>query len=108
MLFAAGDDGVGGFDARTNMSFCGQSNPTFPSSSPYVTSVGGTQFSQSPLDVCGSSQGFLGGMTFSCSTQFGVAEVASSVRTGSRITTGGGFSREFPQPTYQSAAVQSY
>lgn len=37
LLFAAGDDGASGYDARTNSSFCSTFNPTYPGSSPYVS-----------------------------------------------------------------------
>ena len=41
ILAASGDDGVAGFLARDNPSYCGYS-PQFPSTSPYIVSVGGT------------------------------------------------------------------
>lgn len=44
LLFAAGDDGVGGEGVRSNgTSACPVFRPAFPASSPYVTAVGGTQ-----------------------------------------------------------------
>lgn len=103
LLFAAGDDGVGGYDARTNSSFCSQFNPTFPGSSPYVvclfclpcrllftflhrwvTSIGGTQLSQQATAICSMNQGFPGGMNFYCDNEFGVGEAVCSVATGAR------------------------
>lgn len=102
LLFAAGDDGVGGYDARTNASFCSQFNPTFPGSSPYVlsltcvdgngipdafrwvTSIGGTQLSQEPSAICSMKQPFPGGLNFYCDNEFGVGETVCSVATGAR------------------------
>jgi len=60
----------------------------YPTSSPYVTSVGATQF----ISSGGSIQ----------------KEVACSVKTGGIITTGGGFSSFQQQPSYQSAAVRDF
>lgn len=121
LLFAAGDDGVGGYDARTNSSFCSQFNPTFPGSSPYVTSVGGTQLSPQPTAICGQSQTLAGGISFYCDNEFGVGEAVCSVSSGARcgaltrrltqddansypnrITTGGGFSNVNGRPSYQA------
>jgi len=109
LLFAAGDDGIAGFDARFNDTFCNQSNPVFPSSSPYVTSVGGTQFSGSPYEICMQSQPIPGGLQFQCGHDaLSFTEVVSSIATGSRITSGGGFSNAFSMPSYQSTLVQEY
>ena len=94
ILFASGDDGAGSVDSRTDLTEgCRRHNPNFPSSSPWITSVGGTQLgpaksrSQSPRQR---------------------GEIVSSARTGSAITTGGGFSHFFPRPSYQARAVQGY
>ena len=88
LFFATGDDGASGITCRYGN--CSIFNPTFPPSSPYVTSVGGTQigrYKDTPTDQ--------------------VEVVADSV-TGSFITSGGGFSNRYAQPSYQSMAVQSY
>jgi len=61
----------------------------FPASSPYVTSVGATQF------------------IWKSSTSV-AAEVVASILTGAIITTGGGFSSFQPQPAYQASAVQAW
>lgn len=42
VLSSAGDDGVSGYRARYRPTRCGYF-PYFPASSPYVTSIGGTQ-----------------------------------------------------------------
>jgi tripeptidyl-peptidase-1 len=104
LLFSSGDDGVGGYTLRTNTSICEQRGfaPEFPSSSPYVTAVGGTQFSNRYLPVCAHS---IGSLDYTCD---GVGEIVSSSATGSRITSGGGFSINFEQPSFQKEAVTSY
>eukprot|EP01116_Phalansterium_solitarium_P016018 TRINITY_DN361_c0_g1_i1.p1 TRINITY_DN361_c0_g1~~TRINITY_DN361_c0_g1_i1.p1 ORF type:complete len:703 (+),score=220.70 TRINITY_DN361_c0_g1_i1:849-2957(+) len=63
--------------------------PDYPTSSPWVTSVGATQF-KSP-----------DGKTVS-------SEIAASILTGAAISTGGGFSHFQPMPAYQTKAVQQY
>lgn len=60
----------------------------YPASSPYVTSVGATQFLWSGSSVS--------------------SEVVASILTGSSITTGGGFSSYQPGPDFQKAAVASF
>lgn len=75
----------------------------YPTSSPYgmvispinvhliivaVTSVGGTQFKWKGNNIVG--------------------EIGASVKSGARITTGGGFSNFHTQPSYQASAVASY
>lgn len=61
----------------------------FPTSSPYVTSVGATQF----ISYDGQTVG---------------DEVAASLKAGAIITSGGGFSEEQDQPSWQTAAVRAY
>uniref|UniRef100_A0A8C4V479 Tripeptidyl-peptidase 1 n=1 Tax=Falco tinnunculus TaxID=100819 RepID=A0A8C4V479_FALTI len=74
ILFASGDDGAGCRRVRSgNHTF----RPSFPASSPYVTTVGGTSF-KNPFLV--------------------TAEVTDYI-------SGGGFSNIFPMPDYQAAAV---
>ncbi|KYQ88348.1 peptidase S8 and S53 domain-containing protein [Tieghemostelium lacteum] len=63
----------------------------YPTSSPYVTSVGATQFLVSPPPHQNISQ-----------------EVGASILTQAKITTGGGFSTFQPMPSYQQKAVQTY
>jgi len=58
----------------------------YPTSSPYVTSVGATQFIQGDH----------------------IKEISCSILTGAIITTGGGFSSFQPQPTYQVDTVKRY
>jgi tripeptidyl-peptidase-1 len=69
-------------------------NPTFPSSSPWITSVGGTQLAPSSLrDILRNSSR---------------EEVTCDSKTGCVVTTGGGFSWRYARPAYQTAAVESY
>jgi tripeptidyl-peptidase-1 len=81
---ASGDDGVANFEARNNPSECGFT-PSYPATSPYLTAVGATQGPESDAK-----------------------EIACSSATGGLITTGGGFSDYFPQPSWQSVAVKHY
>lgn len=71
-LFASGDNGAGCKKQKFR--------PMFPSSSPYVTTVGGTAFND-PFTVSGEY--------------------------GYEIS-GGGFSNIFPQPSYQTDVVEQY
>lgn len=113
LLFAAGDDGVGGFTVRqggesacpvfhvspidtdvaavatVTLTLDSRAQPAFPASSPYATAVGGTQILRHDPTVPRS-------------------EFTSDSVTGSMITTGGGFSSRYAAPTYQEVAVQSY
>jgi len=103
ILFASGDSGVN--DANAANPNCTQNQhfvALFPASSPYVTSVGATQFSTQVLPVC--SQEVIG-LPVTCDK---TGEIACSISTGSRITSGGGFSDHFAQPSYQSEVVANY
>ncbi|KAK3728842.1 hypothetical protein QZH41_007642 [Actinostola sp. cb2023] len=73
LLFASGDDGANCID---NKKF----RPSFPASSPFVTTVGGTAF--------------VNPFTASAEYAYGIS--------------GGGFSNVFNQQSYQTAAVQHY
>ena len=85
---SSGDDGVIGFIGRGNPSFCGY-YAQFPTTSPYVTSVGGTEGPERNLpEVACISGGNIDDYTI--------------------ITTGGGFSLDYPQPSWQSSVVQTY
>jgi tripeptidyl-peptidase-1 len=84
VIVSSGDDGAAGNAARSDTSYCGYS-ASFPASSPYVTAVGATQGPES-----------------------GSTEVVCSSATGGVITSGGGFSSIFSQPSYQSAHVSAY
>ncbi|XP_004642106.1 tripeptidyl-peptidase 1 [Octodon degus] len=76
LLFASGDSGAGCWSVSGKHQF----RPSFPASSPYVTTVGGTSF-QNPFRITN--------------------EVVDYI-------SGGGFSNEFPQPSYQKEAVTQF
>ncbi|KAI0093145.1 subtilisin-like protein [Irpex rosettiformis] len=90
VLYSSGDQGVGGGGdlcllPNGTQSFNGRIfNPTFPSTCPYITSVGATQV------VAGHK----------------VTDPESA--TYEVIFSGGGFSNRFPIPDYQKSAVQSF
>jgi tripeptidyl-peptidase-1 len=76
ILFASGDQGVWGREGPST----GQFNPDFPAASPYITAVGGTDFTGSQITS-----------TETCCQD-----------------SGGGFSNTFARPSYQTTAVQAY
>jgi tripeptidyl-peptidase-1 len=84
IIVASGDDGAVNYKVRSDPSACGYFT-SFPSSSPYVTSVGATS-----------------------GPEAGTTEVACSSDTGGLITTGGGFSTYFSIPAYQKTQVSEY
>lgn len=84
IFVSSGDDGAPGNQARYLSRKCSYS-PSFPATSPYVTAVGATQGPESGSD-----------------------EIACQSNEGGVITTGGGFSTLFEQPSYQSSAVSGY
>ena len=87
-----GDDGCGGQSLRTTGSAgCTTFRPEWPSTSPYVTSVGGTIMGRIQDDGNGDME-----------------EVVSDVQQGSFITTGGGFSTRYDRPYYQDTLVNNY
>lgn len=101
LLISSGDSGANG---RTNGD-CSipQLRAAFPSSSPYVTSVGATEFRNATYNlqnapaICQS--------TWSCVS--GGVEAAVSVDL-SGFTSGGGFSNISARPSYQNDAVNAY
>ncbi|XP_003512905.2 tripeptidyl-peptidase 1 isoform X1 [Cricetulus griseus] len=76
LLFASGDTGAGCWSVSGRHKF----RPSFPASSPYVTTVGGTSF-RNPFLITN--------------------EVVDYI-------SGGGFSNVFPQPSYQEEAVAQF
>ena len=79
ILAASGDDGTGGHGGVFG---CKQFDPTWPASSPYVTSVGGTY-----LQSTGNTGSY------------------SEIGWG---FSGGGYSAVFPRPSYQDTAASAY
>jgi len=84
VVVSSGDDGVANFGARSDKTQCGF-HPSYPATSPYVVAVGATQGPES-----------------------GKPETACQSDTGGIITTGGGFSTVFAQPSYQSTEVAKF
>jgi len=111
ILVATGDAGVqGATQMGGSPPSCRPFLPVFPASSPYVTSVGGTQFSFRTSEACWTQVYSLGtgsSTEFAC-PDLDVGEIACSAHTGAMITTGGGFSNVFPVPDYQKKAVNSF
>jgi tripeptidyl-peptidase-1 len=72
--------------------------PSFPATSPYVTAVGATMGPEMGLGeiACQSDKKYPGVLQNTAVTVSGI------------ITSGGGFSTYFPQPSYQKAAVAKY
>ena len=87
IIVSAGDSGVAGYlyqNAKISsnwQSYCGY-GPQFPATSPYVTTVGGTQGGSNEKPSQCDSQG--------------------------AITTGGGFSNYYSTPSFQQSQVNSY
>ncbi|KAG4026264.1 hypothetical protein MFRU_043g00670 [Monilinia fructicola] len=82
VLFGSGDNGVGANGTCvSNVDNSTTFLAMFPSTCPYVTSVGGTKFINPEV-------------------------VASDSRNG--YVSGGGFSRYFPRPSWQDAAIKPY
>lgn len=103
VLVASGDDGVSGnFVAKEGLKYCGVNREEFPSSSPWVTSVGGTQLAQENVPVCGYASE---DVMVQCPHD---GEVVCTSDKGGGITSGGGFSSDFPRPWYQHEAVEHY
>lgn len=98
VLVASGDDGVSGlrpeFAHIPHDRVCEQSGPQWPSSSPYITTVGATML-LIPQDV---PKPFF----------YTDEEVVCSGELGAIITSGGGFSNVYPRPKYQDQVVSQY
>ncbi|KAF7197078.1 Tripeptidyl-peptidase SED1 [Pseudocercospora fuligena] len=96
VLFSSGDYGVAGNGGQCinstggyqNGTLGGRFNPAFPSTCPYVTSVGATQVKPGTNILQSRTQ-----PEMACETV---------------IYSGGGFSNVFPMPPYQSSAVKTY
>ncbi|CAI5720169.1 unnamed protein product [Peronospora destructor] len=99
VVIAAGDDGVTGLRPELKKipfeDTCLQSGPQWPSSSPYITTVGATMLLRNAQQAT---------KPFFRTKE----EVACSVENGEIITTGGGFSNIYAMPEYQVTAVKRY
>lgn len=103
ILVASGDDGAhGNLVATEGKKFCNQAREEFPASSPWVTTVGGTQFATATSPVC---QYYSSNVIVHCDQ---AGEVVCTSATGGGITTGGGFSSDFSRPWYQVDHVEHY
>ncbi|KAF2439621.1 subtilisin-like protein [Karstenula rhodostoma CBS 690.94] len=85
VIFGSGDGGVGGVQpggsCKSNVDGSTRFIPLFPSSCPYVTSIGAT---------------------------VGFSPEVAAYDPRNKFSTGGGFSNYFPQPAWQAKAVSSY
>lgn len=99
VLIASGDDGVTGLRPVVEkiplQDRCLESGPQWPSSSPYMTSVGATMLLPHRPQVA---------PVFFLTNE----EVVCSAEMGESITTGGGFSNVYALPEYQRKAVERY
>jgi len=102
IFVSSGDSGANGrTDPDCTLPYL---KPDYPGCSPYITSVGATQFNdpefnlQNPPPIC-SDQGY------SCIS--GGTEVAVSF-DHANFASGGGFSNYSPMPDYQQTAVKAY
>jgi len=87
ILFCSLDDGAPGPSARSDPTKCNMFRPCFPTSSPYATSVGATQFSNRLDPICSMGGIIAGELSAECEE---VGEIACSSDTGGVITSGGG------------------
>jgi tripeptidyl-peptidase-1 len=109
MLASSGDSGCHGRTDKVCL-FNPDMHPDFPAGSPFITAVGGTNLDRnSPIDVSGATSPVcMTGGQFAGRCAMNGTEIVSSTGTGSRITSGGGFSNLTPRPAYQAAAVEAY
>ena len=110
LLFASGDTGITSFnpaaksddEGESALAACSSTHPEFPTSSPYVLSVGATQLSDHHSPICGKRWR---GVMVGCST---AKEIVCSAATGGVITSGGGFSTRHARPKWQERQVEHY
>ncbi|KAI5480340.1 hypothetical protein MNV49_000915 [Pseudohyphozyma bogoriensis] len=120
-VFAAGDSGVAGtgdYGAQCYDSATGELSddgtifgPSFPSTCPYVLSVGATQ--TNTVSSSSSSSSLLGSLTSAVTSTISSLTGTSTVTlTESACSTviysGGGFSNVFAMPSYQKTAIANY
>jgi subtilase family serine protease len=109
LLAASGDDGTaGGHQSEDN---CATMGPIYPSSSPWVLSIGATSIeaSNSTVEEFDIAQPPICTNTFyqcQCTTSTNEQPALGSNTAG--FDTGGGFSIHLAQPSYQTKAVQAY
>ncbi|OQS02453.1 tripeptidyl-peptidase [Thraustotheca clavata] len=100
VIMSSGDDGVAGqrpglekVSTTDKANWCKVSGPQWPTSSPFLTSVGATMYMRKT-----QSSGYF----------FTNEEVVCSSDLGGLITSGGGFSNKYARPSYQDTAVGRY
>lgn len=112
LMVSSGDDGVGSeFAAELGEAGCAISHPEWPTSSPWVTSVGATQLSDRHLKICaaeGANDTVWNPFSVPVSCGKTVGEVVCSSSKGAIITSGGGFSNVYKRPHWQGSAVDDY
>ena len=96
ILSASGDDGVAGYKARNDTAQC-KYTTSFPTTCPWVTSVGGAQNAENDPEDHEVH-------TLKEWAANGVEQQGPYYK----ITTAGGFSNYFGVPSYQTAAVKGY
>jgi tripeptidyl-peptidase-1 len=112
IIVASGDDGdAGGHESENG---CTIISPTFPASSPYVTSVGATSLEPSNsnfVDKKGSSTGLPPLCTnpdFQCVCSTSRNEQQAEGNNTAGFDSGGGFSNIAKRPKYQNQAISDY
>jgi len=103
IVVSSGDSGASGSKNSTTTTVL---NPSYPASSSWVVAVGATQLTTQTNPACNQ-----GSATFTVGFTTGAqcfGERSASTATNSVITSGGGFSSVFPQPTWQAAVVNAY
>jgi tripeptidyl-peptidase-1 len=89
-VVASGDNGA--YSSGHLETKCDAFSPSFPASSPYVTSVGSTQLINLSMEP----------------HVLDIREVVASLVSGAGFTSGSGLSSVFPRPDYQKKAVKFY
>ena len=113
LLFASGDSGI--ISDPSLPLTCKVSSTEWPTSSPYVTSIGATQLTDKYLPACGNPYNTVlteaslnNDLIFQCT---GTAETVCSSTIGGVITSGGGFSDIYNREIYapwQNNVVNKY
>jgi tripeptidyl-peptidase-1 len=121
VLFSSGDDGIGNSIMREDPELaCRQAWPSWPASSPYVTTIGATVLTDRYLPACNANYAYsyhtgktphypsMPEMTQIHVECTGTAETVCTSALGGVITSGGGFSNVYSQPVWQKNAVDNY
>jgi len=118
VVIASGDDGSGGVSRQGSNN--GKLSPSFPASIPYALAVGSTSFADCPDNDSESECTGQAGCywwkedLFCWSSPYPNGEgnhtvhLSGEERATTQFGSGGGFSYDFPVPSYQSSAVKGY